>query len=31
MAEMKIEVTVLDMPKIKNMLEHYKKIQKRRA
>ena len=31
MAEMKIEVTVMDMPKVKNILERYKKVQKRRA
>lgn len=31
MAEMKIEVSVMDMPKVKNTLERYKKIQKRRA
>lgn len=31
MAEMKLEVHVLDMPEIKATLEHYKKINKRRA
>lgn len=31
MAEMKIEVRVLDMPEVKGILAHYKKIARRRA
>ena len=30
MAEMKVEVHVLDMPEVKAILERYKKINKRR-
>lgn len=31
MAELKVEVKVLDMPEVKAILAHYKKISRRRA
>ena len=31
MAELKIKISVLDMPEVKRLLERYRKIQRRRA
>lgn len=31
MAELKIKISVLDMPEVKRLLERYRKVQRRRA